>query len=62
MLVTMVIGHDLVHVHLCSYKDRLLLCLRHPFGSIAFPFISPRMVLVYWQIAFYSYVSSHLAS
>jgi hypothetical protein len=56
------IGHGLVHMHLYSYEDRLPLCLRHPFGSVAFPFISPRMVSVYWQIAFYSYVSSHLAS
>jgi hypothetical protein len=45
MLVIMGIGHDLVDVHLCSYKDRLLSCLCHPFGSVAFPFISSRMAL-----------------
>jgi hypothetical protein len=42
MLVIMRIGHDLVHVHLCSYKDRLLSCLRRPFDSVIF-FISSRM-------------------
>jgi hypothetical protein len=42
-LVIMGIGHDLVRVHLCSNKDRLLSCLRHPFSSVTFPFISSRM-------------------
>jgi hypothetical protein len=46
--------HDvgLVHVYLCSNKDRSLSCLRHPFGSVIFSFTSSRMVSVYWQIAF----------
>jgi hypothetical protein len=38
MLVVMEIGHGLVHVHLCSNIDRLLSCLRHPFGSVTFSF------------------------
>jgi hypothetical protein len=45
MLVIMGIGHGLVHVHLYPDKDRLLSCLRHPFGSATFPFINSRMAL-----------------
>jgi hypothetical protein len=60
-LIIMGIGHGLAHVHLCPNKDRSLSCLRHSFGYVTFPFISSRMVSVYWQIAFYSYVSSRLA-
>jgi hypothetical protein len=44
-LFIMGIGHGLVRAHLCSNKDRLLSCLRHPFGSVTFPFISSRMAL-----------------
>jgi hypothetical protein len=62
MLVIMGIGHGLVHVHLCLNEDRLLSCLRHLFGSIAFPFISSRMALRFLADSFYSYMSSHLAS
>jgi hypothetical protein len=61
LLITTGIGHGLARVYLCSNKDRSLSCLRHPFGYVTFPFISSRMVSVYWQIAFYSYVSSRLA-
>jgi hypothetical protein len=60
-LVIMGIGHDLVRVQLCSNKDRSLSCLRHPFGSVAFPFISSRMAFSLLTGSFYSYVSSHLA-
>jgi hypothetical protein len=56
------IDHGFVHVYLYSNKDRSLLCLRHPFGNVIFPFINSRLVSVCWQIAFYSYMSSHLAS
>jgi hypothetical protein len=38
MLVIMGIGHGLVHVHICSNKDRSLSCLRHPFGNVTFSF------------------------
>jgi hypothetical protein len=61
MLIFMGIGHDLLYVHPCSNKDRLPSCSRHPFGSVIFPFTVSRMVVVRWQIAFYSYVSSYLA-
>jgi hypothetical protein len=27
-----------LHVQLCLYEDRSLSCLRHPFGSVPFPF------------------------
>jgi hypothetical protein len=57
------IGHGFVRMHPCSNKDRSLSCLRRPFGSITFPPLRvSRMAVVRWQIAFYSYVSSHLAS
>jgi hypothetical protein len=53
---------DLVYVHLYLNKDRSSTCLRHAFGYVTFPFTSFRMASVYSQIAFYSYVSSRLAS
>jgi hypothetical protein len=38
MLITMGIGRDLTHVHLCPNKDQSPLCLRHPFGYVTFSF------------------------
>jgi hypothetical protein len=62
MLIIMGIGHDLVYVHIYLNKDRSSSCLRHAFGYVTFPFIRSRLASVYWQIAFYSYMSSRLAS
>jgi hypothetical protein len=39
MLIIMGIGHGLVHVHLCSNKDRSPSCLRRPFGYVPFSFL-----------------------
>jgi hypothetical protein len=38
MLITLGIGRDLTHVHLCPNKDRSPICLRHPFGYATFSF------------------------
>jgi hypothetical protein len=37
-LITLGIGRDLTHVHLCPNKDRSPICLRHPFGYVIFSF------------------------
>jgi hypothetical protein len=37
-LITMGIGRDLMHVHLCPNKGRSSSCLRHPFGYVTFSF------------------------
>jgi hypothetical protein len=39
MLITTGIGYGLVHVHLCSNKDRSPSCSRHPFGYVPFSFL-----------------------
>jgi hypothetical protein len=59
MLIIVGIGHVFfVHAYLYLNKDRLLSCLRHPFASVTFPFISSRMVFSSLADSFYSYVSS----
>jgi hypothetical protein len=61
MLIIMGIGHGLVHVHLCSNKDRY--CHAYVIHSAMLFFLLrvPEWFSFHWQIAFYSYVSSHLA-
>jgi hypothetical protein len=62
MLLTMRIGYGFAHVHLYSNRDRSIVMLT---SSIRLCYLlhskAPEWFLVCWQIALYSYVSSHLA-
>jgi hypothetical protein len=59
-LITTGIGHGLVHVHLCSNKDRSPSCLRHPFGYVTFSFLKLPNGFSLLEDSFYSYMSSYL--
>jgi hypothetical protein len=62
MLFTARIGHSLAHVYLYPNKDRSIVTLT---SSIRLCYLLriefPEWFLVCWQIALYSYMSSHLA-
>jgi hypothetical protein len=62
MLFTTRIGHSLAHVHLYPNKDRSIVTLTSFIRLCYFLRIkAPEWFLVCWQIAPYSYLSSHLA-
>jgi hypothetical protein len=56
------VGHVLAHVHLYPNKDRSVVMLTSSIRLCYFShFEAPEWFLVRWQIALYSYMSSHLA-
>jgi hypothetical protein len=61
MLIFMGIGHGLVHASLFKQRPIAVMFTSSIRQYYFFPFAVSRMVLVCWQIALYSYVSSHLA-
>jgi hypothetical protein len=62
MLFITGIGHGLAHVHLYPNKDRYIVMLMSSIRLCYFlQFKAPEWFLVCWQIALYSYMSSHLA-
>jgi hypothetical protein len=62
MLLTTGIGHGLAHVHLYPNKDRSTVMLTSSIRLCYFSYFeAPEWFLVRWQIALYSYMSSHLA-
>jgi hypothetical protein len=62
MLFTTRIGHSLAHVHLYRDKDRSIVMLTSSIRLCYFLRVeAPEWFLVCWQIALYSYMSSHLA-
>jgi hypothetical protein len=61
MLIIMGIGHGFVHVIFAQTKtDRCHAYVIHS-AMLFFLLRVPEWLSVYWQIALYSYVSSHLA-
>jgi hypothetical protein len=62
MMFTTGIGHGLTHVHLYPNKDRSTIMLTSSIRLCYFlEFEAPEWFLVRWQIALYSYMTSHLA-
>jgi hypothetical protein len=62
MLFITGIGHGLVHVHLYPNKDRSVVMLMSSIRLCYYlHFKAPEWFLVCWQIALYSYMSSHMA-
>jgi hypothetical protein len=62
MLFITGIGHGLVHVRLYPNKDRSIVTLTSSIQlCYSLHFKAPEWFLVCWQIALYSYMSSHLA-
>jgi hypothetical protein len=56
------IGHGFVHVQFCSNKDRSIVMLASSVRLCSvIHFRAPEWFLVCWQIASYSYMSSHMA-
>jgi hypothetical protein len=56
------IGHGFVHVRFCPNRDRSIVMLTSPIRLyLVLHFKVPEWLLVCWQIASHSYMSSHMA-